>query len=201
MTNLARRVLTVLALLLLFILGVELLLWAVVLQTGDYNWYLRYFVVGFGSLSSVGRYALAAALILIPLFVLSLAVRAMQKPRVLQARSHDGDVVNLTEEAVRRCIQHEIKAIPEVAGLRSSARNGQKGPRVALRLWVWAGADVPSVRRRARHETARALRQLFGVGEIESVHVVVEGLVFRDRKGRKIARRPSGRRAPAVDAG
>jgi len=191
MTNFVRRVLNFLALLLLFFLGVEFLLWTVLVQSGDSVWLVRSFVVTFQSLSPVGQFAISAALILLPLFILSLTVRVHRKQVILHCKTKDGDAINLTEEAVRRCLHHEIRAIPEVAGIRSRIRNGQTGPRVLLRLWIWAGADVPAARRGVREEAARALRHLFGIGEIENIQVIIEGLVFRKSRGRKGVRRPS----------
>lgn len=191
MTNFVRRVLGSLALLLLFLLGVEFLLWAVLLQSGEPVWFLRSFVIGFDSLSPTGQFSLAACLVLLPLFLMTLTVRANQRQVILRAKSNEGDPISLTEEALKRCLHHEIGAIPEVAGMKSRGRNGQAGPRVAIRLWIWAGSNVPAVRRRVREDAARTLRNLFGLGEVENISVVVEGLVFRKEGGKKVGRRLS----------
>jgi len=199
MSALVRRVFTFLVLLLAFGLGVEILLWAVLYETSEYSWFLRYVVIGLDSLSSTGRFSLGALLILLPILIFALEVRAVRRPPILQAKARDGDPINISEPAVRRCLAHQIRAIPEVAGVTSRATNGAKGPRVVLRTLIWAGADVPAVRRLVRQETVRTLRQLFGVAEIEQVHVIVDGLVFRTARG-KIRRLRRGRPAPTPDA-
>jgi hypothetical protein len=192
MAEFVRRLLTFLALLLLFVLGVEVLLWSVLFETQDLGWVLKYFVVGLEDLSATGRFALAAFLILSPLFIGALTVRLSRKERILKARSADGDEIQLTEGAVRRCLRHEIKVVPEVAGLATRAANGHTGPRLFLRVLIWAGSDVPAVRRRVKEVAARSLRHLFGIGELDNIQVLVEGLVFR--RGNKIkSRRPPGK--------
>jgi hypothetical protein len=195
MTNLVRRVLGFVALLLLFLLGVEFLLWAVLLQTGEPVWFLRSFVIGFDSLSPAGQFSFAACLVLLPLFLMTLNLRADRKQVILQAKSKDGEPISIAEEALKRCLHHEIGAIPEVAGMKSRARNGQAGPRVVIRLWIWAGSNVPAVRRVVRENAARTLRNLFGLGEIENIAVIVEGLVFRKEGGKKVGRRLSRAKA------
>lgn len=192
MTNLIRRFLNFLALLLLLFLGIEFLLWAALLHMGGRGETLRSFILSFNSLSMLGQFAFAILLILLPLFVFSLAVRVRRKQVIIRAKSKEGDEINLTEEAVRKCLHHQIRAIPEVAGIKSRSRNGKGGPRVLLRLWVWAGSNVPEIRRRVREEAARSLRQLFGLGEIEKISVIVEGLVFRKGRGKRVSRRPTG---------
>jgi hypothetical protein len=196
MTGLVRGVLIFLGLLILGVLGLEMLLWAVVLDTPDYDWFLSGLGIRFQDIPSASRYALAALLILVPCFVASLTLRLRKEEVVLAAQSEQGDAIYLTESAVQRCLRREITTIPEVAGLISTARNGEKGPRVHLRALLRAGADVPATQREIRVRALRAMRHLFGVGDLEQIQVVIAGLVFPPREKDAVgARKPRLRRS------
>lgn len=196
MTGFVRGILIFLGLLILGILGLEMLLWAVVLDTPDYDWFLSGLGIRFQDLPAASRYALAALLILLPCFVASLTLRLRKQEVVLTAHSAQGDPIYLTESAVQRCLRREVMAVPEVAGVISTARNGEKGPRVYIRALLRAGADVPETQREIRGRALRAIRHLFGVGDLEQIQVVIAGLIFPPReKEAASARNPRGRRS------
>lgn len=196
MTGLVRGILIFLGLLILGILGLEMLLWSVVLDTPDYDWFLSGLGIRFQDLPSASRYALAALLILVPCFVASLTLRLRKQEVILAAHSEQGDAIYLTESAVQRCLRREVLSIPEVAGLISVARNGEKGPRILIRALLHAGVDVPAAQKEIRARALRAVRHLFGVGNLEQIQVVIAGLVFPPReKDAGGVRKPRSRRS------
>lgn len=172
------RGLNVLALALLGALGVMALIWAIVYSTEDFNWWLLPYAYRLGELPVQSQYALAALMILLPIFVGSLQVRLGRQEPMLTARTAEGDEIRLTERAVKKVIRKAMMAFPEVASVTSSATSGKKGPVVVVRARVRVEADIPKLQKQMKVRASAALRQLLGVGEIELIRIVIAGVVF-----------------------
>lgn len=173
-----RRVLTFLGMLLLLLAGVELLAWTTALQTRSWDWYLSRFLFSVEDLPLGARYALSGLMILLPLFVASLTLRAWAHEEVLIARTRDKGLIRLTETAVRKVLRREGAAIEGVAAMASSVRNGERGPKVVIRVRIHSWANAPEVQALLRQQSAEALRRVFGISELDDIQIIVEDLVF-----------------------
>ncbi len=178
MTAIVRRILLIVALMLLFALGLAALARIVVIEAPETKDWVGPYAWGLEDLSTLSRYSLAALMIFVPLFVGALSARASRQEAEINARSRENDEINLTKGAVCRSLHHELMTIPGVVAIAPRVRNGAGGPRVVIHAILRAGVDVPAVQHEMKGLAALCLRRLFGVGDIESIRIVIAGLKF-----------------------
>lgn len=169
----ARGVILLVAMILLFVLGFDILIG--IKEVSELVGWMVPTWVSLDELDYEPRLALGILAFAMPIFFYIVAALDRRLARGIIGRGKSGEDICLTPEAIERAIVREVRAgVPEVIGVREcTATQGTRAARVNINLAIRDSEPVPHVQARVRQIIQDALVRLIGYSDGSQITVKV----------------------------
>lgn len=186
-----RRVVLVVAMLLLLLLGLDAMarthLYAELLGA-LFPW------VQLVETNEVVVMAASLLCVLVPFVYMVLGSYERRLARGIVGRGKDGEEVRLAPEAIERAVARRIRdSVPEVGSIRRCvASQGSAGPRIAVDLAVGEGRTAAEIRNDAMKAASSTFEDILGISSTAGIRIKITDLA-RSKAAPRQRRRPKAR--------